>query len=158
MKAARLGLVALGIAAMAYAGWSALHSPGLVPSRNTTFLLLVLVLHDGLLMPAFVAVGVLVHRLVPRRVRAVVQAALIATASVTLVALPLALGYGRIADNPSALPRDYPGGLLLTVATIWAAAAVAATVTVRRHPRGHPPPGGPAALEFRRVSGRRHAR
>ena len=177
MKTLRLTLAALGTTAMGYGLWSALRSPDLVPSRNATFLLLLVVLHDGLLMPAFVAAGMLVHRLVPPPVRAVVQAALIATASVTLVALPLALGYGRIADNRSALPRDYPAGLLLTLAAIWTAAAVAAVIAVRGRPRGDPagpagadpvphppdpapapPPNGSAGLEFPGVSGRRNAR
>lgn len=64
----------------------------------------------------------------PGRARAPVQAALIATAAVTIVALPLGFGYGRLADNPSALPRDYPLGLALVLATIWLAAGLCRVV------------------------------
>ena len=132
MRTIRLTLAALGVAAMTYALWSALGSPDITPTRNGTFLLLILVLDDALLLPAFLAVGALVHRLVPPRLRAIVQAALIVTASVTLVALPLVLGYGRTPDNPSALPLDYRRGLLLTLVAVWATAAVAAFVVIRR--------------------------
>jgi hypothetical protein len=132
MKPVRLALGATGVAAMAYALWSALTSLDITPTRNATFLLLILVLHDGLLLPAFLAAGTLVHRLVPAPVRAIVQAALIVTASVTLIALPLVLGYGRSADNTSALPLNYGRGLLLTLAVIWVPAGVAIAVRARR--------------------------
>ena len=132
MRTVRLSLAALGVAAMAYAVWSALRSPDITPTRNASFLLLVLVLHDGLLLPVFVAAGALVRLLVPPPVRAVAQAALIVTASVTLVALPLVLGYGRSADNPSALPLDYGHGLLLTLAAIWLPTAVIMAILHRR--------------------------
>jgi hypothetical protein len=137
MKATRLGIGALGVIAMGYALWAGLRSPDIVPSHEAKFLLLLLVLHDGVLLPVFLVAGVLVHRFVPARGRAVVQAALIASASVTLVALPLTLGYGRIADSPSALPLDYGRGLLVTLSVIWAAAL---TATVTRHllHRGRP--------------------
>ncbi len=157
MRAVRLVLAGLGVAAMGYALWMALASPDLTPTRNATFLLLIVVLHDGLLLPLFLVAGLLVHRLVPPRPRAIVQAALIVTASVTLVALPLVLGYGRTADNPSALPLDYGRGLLLTLVVIWLAAAVAAGALLIRSAgraaprRGRPGgPGPPAAPPTRR--------
>lgn len=128
MKTTRPTLAALGLAAMGYALWSALRSPDITPNRNGGFLLLVLVLHDALLLPVFLAAGALVRRVVPPSARATVQAALIASAAVTLIAVPLLLGYGRIADNPSALPLDYPRGLLLVLGGIWLAAAIAVAV------------------------------
>lgn len=133
---------ALGLSAMAYALLGAATDPDVKPIRHTGFLVTVLVLHDGVLLPAVIAVGVLVHRVVPAPYRAVVQAALVASAAVTLVALPLVLGYGRIADNPSALPRDYGRGLLTVLAAVWLAAAVALAVLSRRHGRrrGEPMP------------------
>jgi hypothetical protein len=51
--------------------------------------------------------------------------------AVTVVALPLVLGRGRIPDNPSVLPLHYGRGLLVIYTIIWAAAAPAA-MTVRR--------------------------
>jgi hypothetical protein len=133
VRAVRLGVGALGVLGMAYALWLGLRSPDIVPSHEAKFLLLLLVVDDAVLLPACLLVGVLVHRVVPLRARPAVQAAFIASASVTLVALPLVLGYGRVADNPSALPLDYGRGLLITLSAIWAAALVA--VAVRRRGR-----------------------
>ncbi len=125
MKAVRLSIAAVGVVAMGYGLWAGLRSPDIVPSHEAKFLLLLLVLHDGVLLPVFLVAGELVHRFVPARPRAIVQAALIASASVTLIALPLTLGYGRLADNPSALPLDYGRGLLVILSVIWLAAALA---------------------------------
>jgi hypothetical protein len=146
VKAIRLTLATLGLVAMSYALWAALRSPDIHPTRNGTFLLAVLVLHDGLLLPVILVVGVLVHRLAPPRIRAIVQAALIATASVTLIAVPFVLGYGRIADNPSALPLNYARGLLLTLAAVWGTALGVLTIRAWRirRPAGARPQGDPA--------------
>jgi hypothetical protein len=116
---ARLALTVLGVAAMGYACYGAAGSPDIRPTRHVAFLVAVLVVHDGLLLPAFLGVGALVGRYVPGRVRAPVQAALIITASVTFVGLPLALGFGRRPDNPSVLPLNYPRGLLIATAISW---------------------------------------
>jgi len=132
MRYARAALAALGLAAIGYAVVGAAGDRDVVPARHAGFLATVLVLHDGVLLPAIIAVGVLVHFLVPPPYRATVQSALLATAAVTVVALPLVLGYGRIADNPSALPRDYAYGLLTVLAVVWLAAAVALLVRAAR--------------------------
>ena len=134
MRAIRIGLGVGGVAAMAYAVLGAARDPDIVPVRHTGFLATVLVLHDAALLPAIVAVGVLVHRAVPPPHRAIVQAALVATAALTVVAVPLVLGYGRIADNPSALPREYPRGLLEVLAVVWLAAAVGLLARTWRRP------------------------
>jgi hypothetical protein len=132
MKGVRLALASLGLILMGYAVIGAAGDPDIMPGRHLGFLVVVLALHDGVLLPAFIGVGALVHRFVPGRARAPVQAALIATAAVTVVALPLVLGYGRLADNPSALPRDYPLGLAIVLTTIWLAAGVCWVAPRRR--------------------------
>jgi hypothetical protein len=133
----RAALAGFGVALMGYAILGAATDPDIVPDRHIGFLLTVLALHDGVLLPFFIGIGALVHRFVPGAVRAPVQGALIATAAVTLVAVPLVLGYGRLSDNPSALPRDYPLGLALTLAAIWLAAGLFALIPrpMRRHPK-----------------------
>jgi hypothetical protein len=129
MRALRLTLVAVGTAVMTYAVVGAARTPAIVAGRQLRFTGVLLIAHDGALLPVFLLVGALVHRLVPARQRAVVQAGLIASAAVTVVALPLTLGRGRLADNPSALPRDYLRGLLTVLALVWLAVAV--TLVVR---------------------------
>ncbi len=133
----------LGVTAMAYAVLGAAGDPDIMPGRHTAFLLITLALHDAVLLPTVILAGVLVHRLVPAAQRAIIQAGLAATAAVVVIAVPLVLGYGRIADNPSALPRDYPRGLSLVLAVIWTATAVA--LLVRSRGRRRPRPAGPAA-------------
>jgi hypothetical protein len=150
MRPARWILGTAGVALMGYAVAGALVTPGIVPTRHVAYLLTVLALHDGLLMPAFLAAGAAVHRLVPATVRPTVQAALVVTAATTLVALPLALGYGRIPDNPSALPRDYRTGLLLVLALVWLGAAATAVVRLARWRRfGAGRHGGPVTTPRR---------
>jgi hypothetical protein len=129
MRAARLLLGALGCAVIGHALLGAGTTPDILPGRHLTFLLTVLALHDAVLLPAVLLVGALAYRFLHRRSRAIVQAALIASLALTLVTLPLALGYGRLADNPSALPRDYRLGLALVLGGIWLAAAVALLAT-----------------------------
>lgn len=119
MRAARITLAALGVAVMAYAIAGAAADRDIMPVRQIGFLLTVLAVHDGLLLPAFIGIGVLIHRYVPASMRAALQGALIASAALTLIAIPLILGYGRLPDNPSALPRDYPVGLAIVLATVW---------------------------------------
>jgi hypothetical protein len=130
MRTARVLLGALGVAAIGYAILGAVADPDVTPIRHTMFLLALVALHDALLLPAFLLAGALLRRIVTGPARAIVQAALVVTAAVTLVAAPLVLGYGRTADNPSALPGDYPAGLTLILAAIWIPAS-AALVSIR---------------------------
>jgi hypothetical protein len=135
MRAVRVGLAGLGLCAIGYALAGAARAPAIVPGKHVAFLLAVLAVHDAVWMPLVLAAGVVVRATVPARARAYVQGALIVTASVTAVAWPLVLGRGRIADNPSALPRDYPLGLFVTVAASWLGVAALAAVASRRRKR-----------------------
>ncbi len=40
------------------------------------------------------------------------------------VSWPALQGYGRVASNPTYLPRDYGTGLALSLAVVWAGCAV----------------------------------
>jgi hypothetical protein len=131
MKTARITLAVLGLAAIGYALLGAAGDPDINPSRHTGFLVTVLVLNDGILIPLVIAAGVLVHRFVPPSHGAILQAALLATTTLTAVAAPLVLGYGRIADNPSALPRDYAHGLATVLVLIWLTTAIGLLVRSR---------------------------
>ncbi|MFI0487402.1 hypothetical protein [Actinomadura sp. 9N215] len=85
------------------------------------------VLHDGVLVPVVLAAG-LATRPLPAAPRRAVRAALIVAGCVTAVALPLVLGYGRRADEPSRLPLPYGRNLAIVLGLIAAAAAVAVAV------------------------------
>ena len=131
MIAARRILIALGALGMTYALLGAFTDPD-VKFGALIFLIGVLVAHDGLLLPVTIGVGAVLGRFVPLRLRGFAGSALIASLAVTIVAYPLVLGRGRIADNPSVLPLHYGRGLLEVYAVIWVTAAVAAVVRARR--------------------------
>ncbi len=127
-----------GCLLMGYAVLGALADPDVNPPGHLAFLAAVLVGHDAVLMPLAIGVGVLLGRFAGR-VRTVLQAALFVSAVITFITLPLVLGPGRSADNPSALPKDYGRGLRLVLAAIWLGAAAA--LALRRFRRASPPTG-----------------
>lgn len=120
-------LVGIGGLAVTYAAIGALTDAD-VKFGDLLFLVVVLVAHDGVLMPLIIGAGVLLGRFVPRPRRGWVRAALIAGLAVTVVAFPLVFGRGRAADNPSLLPRSYGMGLLGVYGFIAVMMAVAASL------------------------------
>lgn len=122
MRAIRIVLVGLGAAGVAYGVYGALTNVHADPKRHFIFLATVLIGHELLLMPLVLLAGFLLARYVPADARGSVQGALIVSAAVTFMALPLVLGYGREPDNPSALPLDYRTGLLAVLSFVWAVA------------------------------------
>ncbi|MGH3326604.1 MAG: molybdopterin-dependent oxidoreductase [Streptomycetales bacterium] len=60
-----------------------------------------------------------VGRLAMGRYRGPLQAGLIISGTLTLAALPVVLGFGRGAGEPSRLPLDYGVGLALALAGVW---------------------------------------
>jgi len=107
-------LVVTGVLVMVYAAAGSVVDLGGKIGGVLIFLVAVLVLHDGLWMPLVLLVG--------RRVRGI--GAIVATA-LAVTALPLALGLGRAADNPSALPLDYGRNLVLLLLAVAVVTAVA---------------------------------
>jgi hypothetical protein len=78
--------------------------------------------HDLLVAPAVCLVGLLVARLAPDWMRGPLQAALIASASVLVVAwLPLWVTAEAV-GNPSIQPLDYRTATLTVLGVVWAAA------------------------------------
>ena len=78
------------------------------------------VVHDLLLVPMVLALGI-----PARRLRAPYRTALVVAGLVSVVALPVVLGLGRRADNPSQLPLNYATDLAGVIAGIVLVAAAA---------------------------------
>ncbi|WP_369213703.1 hypothetical protein [Streptomyces flavofungini] len=101
-----------------------------------------LVLHDAVIAPAVLLVGLV---LVRGRVRGPVRAALLVAGALTVVALPVLLRPGRTA-HPSVLPLDYPRNWLIALTAVAAVTALwmAARAYFRRRPLEGPsrPPEG----------------
>ncbi|GIJ34559.1 hypothetical protein [Micromonospora sediminimaris] len=126
----RAGLVAGGCLLMAYAVGGALTDADVAPGGVLLFLAAVLVGHDVVWMATVLAVGAALTR-VPPRCRSTLRAAAITAAAVTVVGLPLALGFGRSADNASVLPLPY-GRNLVAVLLAVAGTTLLACVVRRR--------------------------
>ncbi|MDQ3752953.1 MAG: hypothetical protein M3333_08705 [Actinomycetota bacterium] len=90
-----------------------------------------IVVHDFLIAPVVISVGVIVSRAVPDDFRGPVQGALVAGGIVTLTALPYVLGFGRSSSNLSALPNNYATALLTLLLVITGVAV--ALIVLRRH-------------------------
>jgi hypothetical protein len=95
--------------------------------------------HDVLIAPAVIVVGVVLIRWCPAAVRPFLQAGLIITGGLTLVAIPVLTGRGYSPNLPSALPLNYWRGYFITVGCVWAAVALTgAAQALRRRRRGVP--------------------
>ena len=122
--------VTVGWVVMAVGAWGlASEADRTRPAESVRFVLGAAVLHDLVLAPVVVLVGWALARIVPSRARGPVQAAVVVSAVVALFSFPFVRGYGKVAPNPSILPRDYGAGLAVVLAAIW---AVAILVVARR--------------------------
>ena len=93
-----------------------------------------LAVHDFVIAPAvFIFAGALKRALAPPY-RAIVQAALIVSAAIVIVSIPI-VGFGMTGGNPSALPRNYAAGLLAFLGVVWVSTAVALAGARRRAQR-----------------------
>ena len=125
----------------AVAGWAVIafgvrgiiqHSVDTRPGNLARFVVGGALLHDLVVAPLAIGVGVLVARAVPGRARAVVQGALAITAIVALFAYPLVRAYGLAANNPTSLPHNYAANLLVVLGVVWAVAAALVILRIRR--------------------------
>ena len=114
--------------------------------------------HDGLLAPLVLALGLLLTMLVRRtRSRRIIRGGLIVAGSLTAVAIPVLFRPGTRA-NPTVLPLNYVAGWLLLVGVTTAATAILLVAHGRRPkpPRKDERTGGatepPAAQPHHRSS------
>ncbi|HVX42365.1 MAG TPA: hypothetical protein VHC49_00670 [Mycobacteriales bacterium] len=137
---ARIGLVAAGAVMAAYGLWRLLTSAHLIAVRSAvTWFIGGALAHDVVLAPAVIVVGAVLARWCPPPVRPFLQAGLIMTGGLTLVAIPVLTGRGYSPKVPSALPLNYWHGYLIAVGCIWAAVALAgAFQALRRRRQGVP--------------------
>lgn len=126
--------VALGWVVMTIGAWGLISDADKTqPGESARFVLGAAVVHDLLLAPFVVLAGWALAKVVPPRARGPVQAALIVSAVVALFSIPFVRGYGRVATNPSILPRNYIAGLGVILVATW---VIAGFAVVRRWWRG----------------------
>ncbi|BCY11309.1 hypothetical protein [Actinoplanes sp. L3-i22] len=109
----RRPLIGAGLLIMGYGVLGAILDADVNLVGVLVFGAVLLVLHDGFFLPLVAGVGRVLRRFVPARWQATVRLAAITDLAVIVVALPLVLGFGRDAGNPTVLPRPYGKGLLL---------------------------------------------
>jgi hypothetical protein len=124
----RRGLIAglvLGLPVMAYAVRGALVDAHLThPAELARWIVGLAVVHDLVVVPAVLGIGLALRRRLPAVARVPVRAALLTSAVLVLVGWPFVRGYGRNPDVPSLLPRDYTAGLLAALAVTWTIAGL----------------------------------
>ena len=127
MRGARGGLILLGTVGMAYGAWLLLSRQDLGQIVEVAlWLAAAVVIHDGILAPAVVALGWLGGRLLPRAVARGAVTVLVLLGPTVLVAIPVLGRFGAKPDNPTLLDRDYTLGLLgFAVLCVCAGVAVA---------------------------------
>jgi hypothetical protein len=143
VRRTRTILIVVGTLVMAYAAFGALTNPDASPVGHLAFLIGVVLAHDAVLLPTAIGVGALIGRFVPAPARVAVRVAAFVSVIVALIATPFVLGYGRMADEPSALPLDYGRGLAVTLGMVWAFAAVAVLTGRLTRCRSRPTPSEP---------------
>ena len=113
----------------------AMHDREVKPMLLLKWLAGGLILHDAVWLPLLAlstAVAMIVAR---RRVSALVAWAAMTSAVLALIAWPFVRGYGRRADVPSALQRNYAHGLIEYVGVTWLIALVGLAVDAFRRRR-----------------------
>ncbi|KQZ88376.1 hypothetical protein ASD62_02590 [Phycicoccus sp. Root563] len=97
----------------------------------------VVVVHDGLVAPVIVLVGVAAARVLPTWSRRAALLVLVVLGPLTLLAVPALGRFGAKADNPTLLDRPYAAGWAAVVAVVLVAAAAVAVHDRREGaPRG----------------------
>jgi hypothetical protein len=136
---ARIVLVWVGVAVLAFGAYTMVTT--LKPNRIgglATWLLGAVVLHDAILSPFVVLVGVALRR-TGRRVRTwvlvVVQAAIVVGAVLAVTVLPEIAAKHHGVKNPTVLPFDYTLRFLVVEAVLAAVVVVALVVGRRRRGR-----------------------
>ncbi len=117
-------LYAIGAAMIGYGVWGQLYGADTKPVRVAVLVLTAALVHDLVLAPVVMVLGMLLHRLMPHPIRPALQGAALVAFCLVLVAIPGLGRYGAREDNPSILPRNYTEGLLLALAVVALGAAV----------------------------------
>jgi hypothetical protein len=139
MRAARIVLVVVGVLVIAFGAYVLVTT--VRPNRIgglATWLLGAVVLHDAILSPFVVAVGLLLRRS-GRTLRAwalvVVQAVVVLGSVLAFVVLPEIAAKAHGQKNPTVLPFDYGARLLVVEGVLLLVVVVVLVVAARRPAR-----------------------
>ncbi|MGI8535373.1 MAG: hypothetical protein ACR2K2_02560 [Mycobacteriales bacterium] len=132
MRTARVGLGVVGAAALAYGLWS-MRGFDLSQLRSTvTWLVVGVVVHDAVLAPVSVALGLVAVRWLPAAARRSVAVGFVVWGTLTVLAFVVLTGITDTPDNASLLDRPYRLSWVVATVVLAAAVGVAAVVAQRR--------------------------
>ena len=132
MRASRLALLVLGLAAGTYGGWRLLDLGWANTRATLVWLVGGVVLHDGVFAPLVLVVAVVAVRVLSPDRLAPGVVALVVLVPVTLLAIPELGRLGARADRPTLLDRDYWLGWSVLVTLVVVAVAAGALVSAGR--------------------------
>ena len=136
MKAARMVLGALGAAGVVWGVWL-MSDDGPDKLQSTALWLVgVVVLHDAVLAPVVVVLGVVAAKMLPRHHRAAAAVAFLVWGTLTLAVANVLSGVGGKPGIESLLNRSYVSAWLALTGVMLGVAIAAATISPRG-PRGH---------------------
>jgi hypothetical protein len=119
MTAARIALVAFGLALAAYGAALVWENPPVIIMRIVVWALVGVVLHDLVFAPLCVALGFGGRRLIGGRWWPPVAVAALCSVVLILLAIPVYAKPGMRPDNMTVLDRNYPLGLWISLAVVW---------------------------------------
>ncbi|MEP7179291.1 MAG: hypothetical protein ABI775_09405 [Pseudonocardiales bacterium] len=133
----RIGLGAVGLVGISYGVYRLLGNQAAShPPKLATWLIGAVILHDLVLTPVVLGVGLLLSRIVAPRPRRYVQGALVAGGLVTAIALPLVYRRGTATSSKALLRQNYAAHLALILGLIAVVTVAAYVLRVRRDRRG----------------------
>jgi hypothetical protein len=131
--------IILAIAGIALGAFGVFRLVSEIPTHSLLILLLwlaaALVLHDAILAPSVVGVGWLLRRQVADRARRYLQVALIMSAIVAVIAIPMIFLRGSQPAAKALLLRNYGANLILLLGIIAIVNLILYAVQVRRDRR-----------------------
>ncbi len=137
MKAWRIILVVVGGLVIGFGGFRFITEISLPNLLVLAFWLIgAILVHDGVLSPLVVGIGVLLRRAVPDRSRRYLQFALITAGLVTVIALPMIYLRGSQPSVKALLLRNYGANLTVIIAVIALTTLGSYAVRVARDRRG----------------------
>lgn len=116
----RAALIVMGLAMGCYGAVLLWDNPFEVIVRIVTWAVAGVVLHDFVFAPLCAAAGFAGRKLVRGRWWTPVTVAGLCTVVLVLIAIPVYSKPGAHLDNTSVLDRDYPMGLWVSIAIVWA--------------------------------------
>lgn len=125
MRAVRVVLVIAGVAFGLRGAWLVKDFTGEQLWSAATWVVGGVVLHDALLAPATVVLGLLAARVLPARLRTPASVAFVLWATVTVASIPVLSGQGGKPDNDTILHRPYLMSWLVLTTVLALGALVA---------------------------------